>query len=172
MITVRAATPEDWTVRQQLYESVAAEGRWILGELPVDWDERKGPWLEAVADERFAVLLAEVDGEAVGWLTAEHLWSGRVEIGMGVLAGHRGVGIGKALMEAALDWARQRGAHKVELQLWPNNERALALYERFGFEIEGRFRRHWRRRNGELWDCIQMGLVLDEDSPGAPGDTM
>jgi RimJ/RimL family protein N-acetyltransferase len=44
--------------------------------------------------------------------------------------------------------------------VWPHNDRAIALYEKLGFVEEGRLRRHYRRRNGELWDAVVMGLVL------------
>jgi RimJ/RimL family protein N-acetyltransferase len=47
------------------------------------------------------------------------------------------------------------------LQVWPHNAAAIALYERFGFERECYLRRHYRRRSGELWDAIVMGLRLD-----------
>jgi ribosomal protein S18 acetylase RimI-like enzyme len=56
----------------------------------------------------------------------------------------------------------------VALQVWPHNERAIALYRKFGFQVEGRLVRHYRRRNGELWDAIPMALVLDTTSPGSP----
>jgi hypothetical protein len=36
-----------------------------------------------------------------------------------------------------------------------------------GFTVEGRLRRHFRRANGELWDVVTMGIVLDTQSPGS-----
>ncbi len=87
---------------------------------------------------------------------------------MGVADGWRGRGIGSLLMEQAVAWSRDQGAHKISLEVWPHNTGARALYEKFGFVAEGRLRRHWRRANGELWDSIPMGLVLDETSPGSP----
>ncbi|MEP9394480.1 MULTISPECIES: GNAT family N-acetyltransferase [Gordonia] len=45
---------------------------------------------------------------------------------------------------------------------------AIALYEKFGCVAEGRLYRHYRRRSGELWDAIVMGLILDTTSPGSP----
>ena len=87
---------------------------------------------------------------------------------MAVIDGWRGRGVGSQLMEAALGWAKDQDAHKIELEVWPHNTGALRLYEKFGFVAEGRLRRHWRRANGELWDSIPMGLVLDETSPGSP----
>jgi len=82
------------------------------------------------------------------------------EFGMLVAADARGRGVGSALLSAAIEWARETGAHKVSLQVWPHNEAGIALYRKFGFEQEGRLRRHYRRRNGELWDAVVMGLLL------------
>jgi RimJ/RimL family protein N-acetyltransferase len=107
-------------------------------------------------------------GELVGSLGIQLRPYDVAELGMLVAAGWRGRGVGSGLLRAAIDWARQSGAHKVALQAWPHNEPALALYRKFGFAEEGRLRRHYRRRNGELWDAVVMGLVLDETSPGPP----
>jgi RimJ/RimL family protein N-acetyltransferase len=69
-----------------------------------------------------------------------------------------------------MGWARRSGAHKVALQVWPHNVAARRLYEKHGFVQEGLLRRHYRRRNGELWDAVVMGMVLDEESPGSSRD--
>lgn len=62
----------------------------------------------------------------------------------------------------ALAWARaQPDVHKVTLQVWPHNDRALALYRHAGFIVEGYRHRHWRRADGELWDVIEMGLLVE-----------
>jgi RimJ/RimL family protein N-acetyltransferase len=73
-------------------------------------------------------------------------------------------------MAAGIAWSRESGAHKVTLTVWPHNRSAIALYRKFGFVEEGLFRRHYRRRNGELWDAVAMGLVLDRESSGSPDD--
>ena len=72
----------------------------------------------------------------------------------------RGRGVGSALVQAAESWARERGLHKLNLEVWPHNEAAIALYRKSGFIEEGRRVRHYRRANGELWDSIIMGLPL------------
>jgi len=94
-----------------------------------------------------------------------HLWIGVqgygvADLGMMVAKDARGQGVGSALLEAGVSWAREVGAHKVALQVWPHNEAALGLYRKFGFEQEGLLRRHYRRRKGELWDAVIMGLSL------------
>jgi ribosomal protein S18 acetylase RimI-like enzyme len=50
--------------------------------------------------------------------------------------------------------------HKLSLGVWPHNAAAIALYRKFGFVEEGRRVKHYRRQSGELWDIIEMGLLL------------
>jgi RimJ/RimL family protein N-acetyltransferase len=113
-------------------------------------------------------MAVDDEGVLVGNLGIQLYGYGVAELGMMVADGWRGRGVGSALLQAGIDWARSVGAHKVALQHWPTNDRATALYEKFGFVEEGRLRRHYRRRNGELWDAVVRGLVLDEDAPGGP----
>ena len=150
--TVRPATGADVEGAVELFAAVAGEGRWIGREV-VDRTERHAELVAAQASPDSGQFVAVAGGE---------------EVGMMVAARWRGAGVGTALLQAAIDWAREVGAHKVALQVWPHNEPAIRLYRRFGFVEEGRLRRHYRRRNGELWDAVLMGLVLDETSPGPP----
>jgi RimJ/RimL family protein N-acetyltransferase len=168
-VELRPARLEDWDGFRANYESIAAEGRWIGGELPIDWEARQPFFERTVTDPAWFILLAESeDGQPIGWISAEHEAHGRVNLGMGIVDGHRSSGLGTQLMAAVIGWAKQRGAHKVTLELWPHNARAQGLYEKFGFVVEGHHRRHWRRNDGSLWDAVSMGLVLDEDAPGMP----
>ena len=61
---------------------------------------------------------------------------------------------------AAIEWARERGLHKLCLSVFAHNEAAIALYRKFGFIEEGRRIKQYRRTSGELWDSIEMGLLL------------
>lgn len=72
----------------------------------------------------------------------------------------RGRGVGSELMTAAIEWARERGLHKLSLGVFPHNTAAIALYRKYGFVEEGRRVKHYRRSSGELWDTIEMGLLL------------
>ncbi len=49
----------------------------------------------------------------------------------------RGLGIGSALMEEGLEWARKHGIERIELTVVDSNVRAMRLYEKFGFTVEG-----------------------------------
>ena len=160
-ITIREATLADVDRVLALLVAVAGEGRWIGTEAPVDLERRRQRMVEDIEGSHAIVLVAEADGELVGELGLHLARYGVADLGMLVAAGWRGRGVGTALLAEAIDRARKAGAHKIALQVWPHNAAGIALYERFGFEREGYLRRHYRRRSGELWDAIIMGLRLD-----------
>lgn len=158
--TVRSATAADVPAIVGIREVVAGEGRWIGRELPLPED--LGERLAAsIANPDDCYLVIEVEGTVVGDGGFHTTNAGHAELFMALLPEHRGVGLGTRLLDDALAWARRQPAlHKATLQVWPTNERAIALYRRFGFLVEGYRHQHWRRADGELWDVIEMGLVL------------
>lgn len=159
--TVRPAGPGDAEGMFALYAAVAAEGRWVVGEPPIDETARIASYRQLIGVGWNGVFVAEADGRIVGDLGAVRQGSGPAVIGMEVAADWRGRGVGSALMEACLDWARRSDVHKLSLEVFPWNEAAIALYRKFGFEQEGFLRGQYRRRDGELWNAIVMGLRLD-----------
>jgi RimJ/RimL family protein N-acetyltransferase len=72
---------------------------------------------------------------------------------------YRRRGVGRALMQAAEEWAREVGVHKLELHVFPYNDAAIALYEEMGYEREGYRRDHYRRSGGYV-DAILMAKVI------------
>jgi RimJ/RimL family protein N-acetyltransferase len=168
-LTIRRSRAEDFEPWFALFEEVAAEDRWIGREAPVDRESARQRFDHNVDSVESTTFLAEADGLLVGLLGVT-LAGGCAELGMMVRASHRGQRVGSALMDASLAWCRANDAYKVTLTVWPHNTRAIALYEKYGFVAEGRLVRHVRRRNGELWDAIPMGLVLDSLSPGSGPD--
>ncbi len=63
-------------------------------------------------------------------------------LGLGVLSPYRGQGIGKALLGTTLNAAKERGLTRIELFVRTDNDRAIKLYEKFGFVVEGVLRQH------------------------------
>jgi RimJ/RimL family protein N-acetyltransferase len=159
--TVRPAREADLDALVELYAAVAEEGRWIGAEAPVDRERRRQRFAEQLHSDSTVMLVADAGGQLVGQLGLHVAGYGVADLGMLVAQGWRRRGVGSALLTAGIDRARQAGAHKISLQVWPHNRAAIALYERFGFQREGRLRRHYRRRSGELWDAIVMGLPLE-----------
>lgn len=173
-VVLRPVQADDFPAVLEIRTRVAAEEIWIGVELPLDLARERAAFdqaLEGRESGTATIVLAEVEGVAVGsiWMLNSR---GLASLGMNIVDGHRGQGIGTALVDEALSWARQHGAHKVTLDHWPWNEAGRRLYEKFGFVQEGYRRRQWKRQNGELWDSVMMGLVLDEAAPGPPADLM
>jgi RimJ/RimL family protein N-acetyltransferase len=169
VVKVRDATEDDVDASLDLFESVVNEGPWMGAEPPFDRVERRERLLASIHEPgRVQLVAAADDGGIVGILNLEVAPYGVAGLGMCVAQDWRGRGVGGALVEGAIAAARRLGAHKLSLQVWPHNQAARRLYRRHGFVEEGRLRRHYPRRNGELWDAVMMGLVLDEERPGSP----
>ena len=80
-------------------------------------------------------------------------------IGMAVHDNWVGRGIGTALLRAAIDLADNwLGLRRLELTVYPDNARAIALYERFGFTVEGRHR-DYAMRDGVYVDALAMARL-------------
>ena len=79
---------------------------------------------------------------------------------MGVRDAWQGKGVGTALMQAALDLADNwLGLRRIELRVYADNEPAIALYRKFGFEIEGTHRLY-AIRNGVYVDSLSMARII------------
>lgn len=106
--------------------------------------------------------IAFVAGEVVGWcdicrdssVGSQHVGS----LGMGIIASHRGGGIGRMLIKAAVEQART-SFRRVELDVYASNASAIALYEKIGFAHEGR-RIGAIHIDGQDQDVLMMGLVF------------
>jgi RimJ/RimL family protein N-acetyltransferase len=153
-VEIRPAEEGDRRPLALLFAAVAEEGDGIAAEPPIDVEKRAAAW------DLERTLVAVAGGEVVGLLFVIESPFGFGEIGMMVAADRRGRGVGTALVAAAIEWARARGLHKLTLSVFPHNEAAIGLYRKFGFVEEGRLRKHLRRDSGELWDLIEMGLLL------------
>jgi len=154
MLEIRPARDEDRLPMARVFAAVAAERNRIATEPPVDVEGRAAAW------DLDSTIVAVADGDFIGAIHLDASRHGYAEIGMEVACDRRGQGVGSALMVAAIDAARERGCHKLCLSVWPDNEGAIALYRKFGFVEEGRRVKQFRRQSGELWDTIEMGLLL------------
>jgi RimJ/RimL family protein N-acetyltransferase len=151
---VRPAGDEDRLPLARLFAAVAEERDGIASEPPIDIEERAASW---TLD---GTLVAVADAEIIGSLHVEQSRFGFGEIGMMVARDWRGRGVGGELLAAAIDWAREHGLHKLSLGVFVHNAAAIGLYRKFGFVAEARRIKHYRRENGELWDVMEMGLML------------
>ena len=165
MIRIRPADSDDAQALAELARAIGREGgAWLL--TTDAWrsvaDERR--YLRAVRRHPDAALfVAEEDGLIVGRLSLArdpHPASRHVaDLGLMIASSHRRRGIGRALLEQSVVWARAAGVAKLELHVFPWNEPAIALYESFGFAREGYRKAHYRR-DGQMVDAILMALQV------------
>ena len=97
-------------------------------------------WSARLADPDGATFIAIADGEDVGLATGRDYegHEGAAGLfGMWVAPSHRGRGIGGALVDAVVAWARARGSGRLLLDVADANAPAIALYERKGFQPTG-----------------------------------
>jgi ribosomal protein S18 acetylase RimI-like enzyme len=151
---IRPAREEDRLPLALVFAAIAEERDGIATEPPVDVEARAASW---TLD---GTLVAVEGDEILGSVHVEPSRHGFGELGMAVAHEHRGQGVGSALLAAAIASARENGLHKLSLGVFAHNAAAIALYRKFGFVEEGRRVKHYRRANGELWDAIEMGLLL------------
>ena len=168
-IRVRHATPAD-------AEELARLGR-AVGSEPEGWLIFDHAWGSPADERRYlksirryphaAVLVAEGSEGIVGRLSISrdsHPASRHVaDLGLMVADGWRRRGVGTALMQEALRWARGVGVRKVELHVFPHNAPAIAMYEKLGFRQEGYRQAHYRRGT-EYVDAILMAVDLPDEA--------
>lgn len=111
-------------------------------------------------------------GQVVGWCDIVSPAIGPLEhrgtLGMGVLASHRGSGLGRRLLNTAIAKAESKGVTRIELEVRADNARAIALYDALGFEQES-IRRGAILIDGRYSDALTMARlhpsVLARPSP-------
>lgn len=128
---------------REVLDGVARERRWIAF-LEAPSPDRVRSFVLNGLRNGMTQFVAVDDGRVVGWCdvnpkTHETLRHSGV-LGMGVAASHRGQGVGSALLRATLEAASARGITRVELIVRADNAAAIRLYEKYGFELEGRLR--------------------------------
>ncbi len=160
-VRVRHAEPDDYEAMHR----IMCGPRVAAGTLQLPLQPAEA-WRKRLAEppEGLFLLVACVGGEVVGNLGLEtspnrprirHAGS----IGMAVRDDWQGRGMGTALMEAALDLADNwLNLSRLELRVYVDNPAAVALYKKFGFEIEGTHR-NMAFRNGGYVDAYSMARI-------------
>jgi ribosomal protein S18 acetylase RimI-like enzyme len=144
--------------------AVVAEEGLIATEPPVDIGARAQRFRETIEGEGpDALWVLEDGGRVVGHADVHEAGSGVLSLGIAILPEARGLGGGRALLEAIVEHGRVCGAHKLELEVWSDNGRAIALYASAGFDVEGLRRDHYRRRDGSLRSALLMARLLSTD---------
>ena len=140
MVEIRPMKDEDWAAVEAIYaEGIATRAATFETEPPdySAFDASHHP------EHR---LVALKNGHVVGWValaptSSRACYAGVAESSVYIAESSRGRGVGRALMEALLASAGTSGIWTIQAGMFPENAASLALHERLGFRLVGRFER-------------------------------
>lgn len=134
-----------------------------LNDFPISVAQEKETILECQEKNICLMLIAKIDDEIVSQLFLDRSSKSRLahigDIGISVSQKHWGKSIGKHMMLTAIDWAKSNNITKLQLQVRADNDRAVQLYQKLGFSIEGKITRA-TRVNDIYFDDYIMGMQL------------
>jgi RimJ/RimL family protein N-acetyltransferase len=171
-VIIREATADDAEELVEFVELISGESNFLSmgpGEFGVSVEEER-KILEARRESKDQVyMVACIDGAIVGSLgftagrrpRTRHCGS----LGISVKKAFWGVGVGTLLMDALFDWSAAQGEiRKINLYVRTDNLRAIRLYEKKGFKIEGTVSKEVCI-DGSYYDCHVMGIFWGEAVP-------
>lgn len=139
LVIIREADETDDFAIKDVVKSVAAEKYYIVPEdSREDWHET----IKEIKKRKGVIIVAQVKDKIVGMA---YLVRGKFEknkhvasLGITILKSYRQMGIGTAMMNHLLEWAKkQESLEKITLEVFLTNKPAINLYRKLGFEIEG-----------------------------------
>src|SRR2546428_1347578 len=159
-VTLRTYKPSDQEELVSMYASLSQDSlRWSM---PPYNRERIERWTSNL--ENNIILLAFEAQRIAGHLQISLATSPRFR-GTGHLfiylhQDFQNAGLGAALMNEAIALARARRMHRIELTVVADNQRAIRLYEKVGFQREGVKRENYLGEDGNYHDEVEMGILL------------
>ena len=163
---VREAIPSDSARLVAFFRTLYSETDYMLfepGEFTVTEEQQARRLEEMSRSESGVTFVCETGGDLIGVVFGNRGVARRTRhslyVVIGVLQAWVGQGVGRALLEALEGWARSKGVHRLELTVDTGNWRAIALYEKCGFDREG-VKRHSRRIEGRYSDELYMSKLI------------
>ena len=143
-VTIRRALESDAATLLALRTAIFQETEYMLwesGEFRDTVDEERQRIARLNGKPNSLCLVATKEVQLIGFLNAMGGQVNRLKhsttLALGVLSAHWGKGVATAMLNEALSWSRRTGITRVELTVHTTNHRAISLYERAGFQIEG-----------------------------------
>ena len=173
-LTLRSPDEGDAEGTLAYLRTTAAETHFMLRtpeEVTLTVDEERS-FLRAVLDDsRKIMICAFLGSEPVGNLFVSPIGDRqkirhRTEFGMAVIKAYWGLGLGSLLLREGLLAAKDMGFEQLELSVCADNERAIRLYEKFGFEHRGRIKNAFKLAKDDYRDDLMMGRSLKDIWPG------
>lgn len=165
-ITYRRARPSDAAALLEYLKQVGGESdNLTFGAEGVPFSvEQEENFIKKLSESETDIMLLALDGERIvgnGALSTvgRNRFAHRRELSVAVIKDYWGQGVGSGIMERLIEYAKNSGVAVVELQVLSDNERAKALYRKFGFEYFGTFKKFFRIEE-RYADADYMNLYL------------
>lgn len=170
-LLLRCAREEDAEMLLEYLKTTSAESRFLVRE-PEEitmTPEEEGKFIRYQNESKHnLMLLGFLDGSYVGTCSltgmSQFRYRHRASIAVALFQKYTGLGIGSAMLETLISVAKDTGIEQLELEVVADNERAIALYKKMGFEICGTFPRNMKYKDGTYADAYWMMLQLSSKS--------
>lgn len=135
------------------------------GEFNMTLDEEKEFLSNLNRDDTSRFLIAEIEGEVVGSCNVglvfnKRRYCHRASMALLIKRDHWNKGIGKTMMEECLEWCKGRNIEQLELEVVKDNTRAISLYMKYGFEVQGVKKHALKYGDGTYGDEYNMCLFI------------
>lgn len=164
-MNLRDAVLEDLPVIVEIYNSTVPSRMVTADPEPISVESRL-EWFHDHDPERLPLWVAEINEEIAGWFSFEPFrkkpaYRATAEVSVYVSENYRRQGLGRRLLEAAIQWSPKLGLKTLTAGAFAHNEPSIKLFENFGFR-RWAFYSRVAELDGIERDLVVMGLRLDE----------
>ena len=143
-IKIREIEVEDYKELLDFMKKVKGETNFLRGypnEIKMSYEDEKEHIKKVKSSETSNYFVVMKNNKMIGCIGFNGNTARKMKhygtIGISVLKEYWGRGIATALLEKLISWAKEKGIKKINLDVFENNKRAIKLYEKFGFKLEG-----------------------------------
>lgn len=166
-VSIREATKEDAKAIIDFYNIVGAETTYLSfgeGEYKVNLEHQENMIESTNSSNNNFMILATINEEiiGIGTISSNQKKKGKHVGILGIVISDKycNLGLGKIMMDSLIDWCKNNGiTTKISLTVREDNPRAIALYKKCGFEVEGILKNE-TYIDGEFFNIVSMGMVL------------
>lgn len=165
VVSLRSMTQADWPAVQGIFQEGIDTGHATFESKAPDWESFNASRLPGHR------LVAEtVEQGVLGWaavspISSRPAYAGVVEHSIYVAANARGLGVGKALLDALIDSTENAGVWTIQSSAFPENQASLRIHESAGFRVVGHRSRIARMTHGPAAGQWRDTLLLERRSP-------
>jgi putative acetyltransferase len=164
-VQIRPLQESDSEGLHGMYQSMSDDAlRWSMAPYTEETIDR---WIGNLPN--LISLVAVHGGGIVGYASVQKFTHPRLagtgDLNIYIHQDYQGAGLGTALMVMLLNVANEHSLHRINLEVVADNETAVYLFRKFGFNVEGRRVEAYKAMDGGLHDILLMGKTLNKD-PG------